>query len=148
MAGNCFAQNTRSNLWNKFSLVIWGISISLIYILTPDYGMKMQNHGQSFTLVLWLIKDKIPHICTKITVSKHMKTIFGNAVVVWRLFNSGAGHSFSWSSHIMSNRNISWSETLFYIFFKSVNLIWNNINLNIQLVQCNICRMFSSNKTK
>lgn len=147
MAGNCFAQNTRSNLWNKFSLVIWGISISLIYILTPDYGMKMQNHGQSFTLVLWLIKDKIPHMCTKITVSKHMKTIFGNAVVLWRLFNSGVGHSLSWSSH-----NVQWKHFLvrntFNIFFKSVNLIWNNINLNIQLVQCYICRIFSSNKTK
>lgn len=32
VAVNCFAQNTRSNLWNKLSLVIWGISISLIYL--------------------------------------------------------------------------------------------------------------------
>lgn len=93
------------------------------YIFSSDYGMKMQNHGQSFTLVLWLIKDKIPDICTKITVSKHMKTTCRNAVVVWRLFNSEAGHSFSWSSHIMSNGKMSWSETLLIFFSKSVNLV-------------------------
>lgn len=95
----------------------------LWYIFSSDYGMKMQNHGLSFTLVLWLIKDKISHICTKITVSKQMKTIFGNAVGVWRPFNTGAGHSFLWSSHIMSNGKISSSKTLLIFFSKFVNLI-------------------------